>query len=161
MIVLNTDFKKLAKKVLPHFLRKERIIAFVSSSIRPLKTVNDLLLDLRDDIELKLSFSAETISLEKFLNDNFDPSNKNIFISDTLIIEELFIRRNEELRPAPFIFLNSEAKPPRFIYRNEEFEVQSDYIINIPASVVFDEDVVRSEVNTYNLAGKKFEIVTF
>lgn len=78
----NVDFKDILFQLTPHFLRRENLLKFMFSTIKPLKTINN------DGVIVEsfgqknsslhqfilfitnfLNFDARTIFLEKFLND--------------------------------------------------------------------------------------------
>ena len=160
--VFDINFVQLVRRVTPHFLRKDTFLRWIESLVKPVKDINDNLVAFRDATNRRLTFSAQVISLEKFLNDLLDPILKRIFISHPVTIKDFtYLHNKAENAPSFFLFNDSEGKPPIFFYNLSEIDAEFDYFVNIPAVITFDEDVVRTEINVYNQAGKRYDIVTF
>lgn len=156
------DFDKLGKRILPHFLRQTRNLDFVQSGLKGVNDVNDNLISTRDTLKLKLSFSAQVISLEKWLNDNFDPVLRQIFISHPASVNEPTYLFNKAENATPFyVFNDVEVSVPIYFYNVSEIGSEFDYFINIPTTVTFDTDELRAGVDVYNVAGKNYDIILF
>lgn len=161
-MAFNIDMKKLGKRVLPHFLRKPNVILFLNSCLDVLQGLNDEMVVFAEAIDTKVRQTSQVIYLEKLLNDRFDPTLKRIFIQNTSEVNFLYIRNNVEGQPQTvFLSNNSEGAGPVYYENNSEIAALDDYIINVPASASIDEDELRSQVNVYNLAGKKYDVITF
>ena len=100
----NIDFKDIIFQLTPHFLRKENLLKFMFSVIKPLKTINN------DGVVVEsfgqknsslhqfilfitnfLNFDARTIFLEKFLNDIYAKVTQRWFIQQSFLIGDKVI----------------------------------------------------------------------
>lgn len=160
-VEFNVDFKKLTNRLNAHFLRKPVMTKIFNSWTSGIKTINDSLLTTRSDIDKKLSYTAETINLERFLNDELDDLQRRIFIDNVADITFDYIHNKIESQPPVFLNNKSEATNIRYWKNLTELQTEFDYIVNIPSAITFDEEEVRELVNIYNSVGKRFDIQTF
>ena len=91
--MFNVNFRDIAEQITPHFLRKAQWRRILFSAIKPLSTLNNdgvpifsfghknpTLYQFQLFIENFLRFDARTIYLERYLNDQWDPTNRQIKI---------------------------------------------------------------------------------
>lgn len=100
----NVDFKDVTFQLTPHFLRKDNLLRFMFSAIKPLKTLNN------DGVVVEsfgqpnsslhqfvlfitnfLNFDARTIFLEKFLNDIYAKVTERWDIQKSYLIGDKII----------------------------------------------------------------------
>lgn len=170
----NIDYFDFIRKLIPWFLRQPRIIALARSIIKPLQTVNDGFVVFRDAIAFKLAFNSQIIYLEKYLNTVYpNPYTypNNIHILDGANVEFNFVWNDIENQAETWLFNDVETSNP-FYFENysEQTSGVFSYIIRVPNYVTtsndyngqdFNETVMRSRVNFYNLAGKTYNIEYF
>lgn len=159
--MFSIDFQNIAYNSIPHFLRKPIFLDWLFALIRPLKEANIDFVTFANNTEYALLFTAETNVLERFLNDQFDPINRTIFITNIDEVDFQFIHNKVEGKAPTFIFNKSEAEPPFYVFKKSELLQSINYIINIPLAQAIDQIVLRGKVDFYNLSGKNFSIVTF
>lgn len=53
------------------------------------------------------------------------------------------------------------AQLPQYLLNTAEYQVQFDFIVMVPVAITFDINEMRSIVNYYKLAGKRFNIQTY
>jgi len=167
------DIYSFIRKLLPHFLRKEKVLAIVRSLSKPLQDINGSFVAFSQSIKFKLAFNAQIIYLEQYLNETYPnpyvyPSN--IHIIDAANIVFTYIYNEEEERNKTYIYNQAESGAVNYISNQEELISGNNYIIRIPSSVqlgvdvngvAYSENILRKRVNFYNLAGKKYEIQIF
>jgi hypothetical protein len=152
------DFYKLIQSLLPTFLRKARLILFLSCIIKPLDSIYKETL-------YKMQHDGRTIYLEKMLNEHFkvlgyDPTNhdatKQIYIDDIPELDKLYIFQDEENETS---FLEDvDSNLDVFLDNETEGLVSYSSIIYIPNTIVYDEFTTRALVDTYRYFGKKYKI---
>jgi hypothetical protein len=152
------DFYKLVQLLLPTFLRKPKLILFLSCIIRPLDRIYQETL-------YKMQHDGKTIYLEKMLNEyykvvGYDPNNhdatKQIVIDDLPEIEKLYIF--QDLEDNVSFLEDADSSSDVFLDNETEGVVNYSWIIYIPATIAYDEPTVRALVDSYRYFGKKYKI---
>ena len=151
--------------LLPTFLRKPKMIAWLKSLLFPLNEKHQEFLSYVDDKRYELDFTGQVISLERLLNDKYDNVDRRIFISQEKA-DEVFFFDDDDLNPANEIFLFDDnnvnvGSENAFFFFSDSSGLLTDFIVNIPNTVVFSESELRVLVNKYKLAGKNFSINLF
>jgi len=159
--MFDVDFRKLFYNMLPHFLRAPKALAWLDSLSRPLRTLNGVFSSFRNNTNYKLQFTSQVIYLEHYLNDQFDPVQRRIFITNINDIGLRFIYTLPEAEPRQPIYLKSEGETPIYMVTAQEVLDTDNFIINVPISLVFNTNVFRAKVDFYNQAGKIYLIETF
>lgn len=170
----NIDISKLLRRLTPWFLRTPIFLALLGSISTVVKAVNTLFYDFTVDTKYFLSFNGQIVYLERRLNDEFSltyaPATRETDIAgnDIIYIESIsapseYLFNKAELRDPRYIFNDAENLAEFYVYNDaENAAIDTDnFIINIPAAVTYDENVVRSIVNAYKPAGKTYSIVTY
>lgn len=168
------NIRQYSRKLIPHFLRKDRFLAFVYSIVKPLQTVNDTFNQFKFDIKFKLAFNAQVIYLEQYLNTVYPNPYvypNNIHIVDSSLIPFVYVW-NEIEEQDPIYFYNVvESTVGTYLYNGGELTTgQFDYVIKVPTSVqagadwngvAYNELSFKKRVNFYNLAGKSYDVQYF
>ncbi|KKN24450.1 hypothetical protein LCGC14_0894750 [marine sediment metagenome] len=134
--MFNIDFKDIIFQLTPHFLRKDNLLRFMFSGIKPLKTINN------DGVVVEsfgqknsslhqfilfianfLNFDARTIYLERFLNDIYDPVTEGIVIVNDNTIRVLYLFNKAEEREDVFFYNNWDST---IAYIVDDFAVGTD-----------------------------------
>ena len=161
MSLFETDFKKVFYELTPWWKRQPITLAWNYVKAETINQSRQTFNSFRLFQLYCLSFTGQINYLTRWLNDQYDPALRRIFISDTANISRTFIRRKIELRPPAFVYRKSEAKPPRYLLRKTEFANQTQFIVNIPVGVPFVETRLRAQLAKWVIAGKNYTIVTF
>jgi len=106
----------------------------------------------------RLGITPQVCYLEKFLNDRYDNVLRRIRIVDAQQANITYLFLRTENSPL-YIYTRAEKKPLYLYSRSEIIDIETDFIIQIPANVTFDEKQVRGEIDSYKLAGKKYQII--
>jgi hypothetical protein len=172
--MFKVNFTDFVRKLIPYFLRKEKNLAFVNSFIKPIQEVNDDLNVFRDDIAFKMAFNSQIIYLEQFLNTVY-PNGliypNNIHIVDGANVEYVYLYNYAEGQKENYLYNDSEAGTRTYLNNYLELaDAGISYFVRIPNSVKngvdwkgnpFDENVLKSQLNYYNTAGKTYKIQYF
>lgn len=160
MSYYNLNFKRLVLLLLPTFWRKPLLVSIGYAVIYPLSLIHADFMRFRADIKYRLSHNGQVCYLRALLNDNFDPENRRITVSDVdTNRENVFINRRE----TGLIKLIPRRETGRALFINRSGFVGSggyDFLINMPFSLYQVTDILRFKavVNNYKLASKRYNI---
>ncbi|GIZ15276.1 hypothetical protein [Capnocytophaga catalasegens] len=162
----NIDFEKLVGLLLPTFLRKRKMLAWLRMWVAPLKSLHYDFFQKRNALNgdlYRLAHNGQVCYLRKMLNDNFDPEKRRIRILDGNKFRRKYIYTRGENKP---IYLGKMYLRGRSDYA----DTGVDFIVEIPKEV---SELHRTEqngaerfyaieayVDFYRLAGKRYKIVS-
>jgi hypothetical protein len=167
------NFQNFVYGLIPFFLRKDKNISFLYSLLKPLQQLNTRLTTLRADTLFYLSFNAQIIYLEKYLNIiymNNDAYPNNIHILDTANVSFDYFYNKSEGQVQKYFYNNADAETPIYLRNNSELISTANYIVYVPtatttqsdnAGIWFNENILINRIKQYNNAGKTFEIIYF
>ncbi len=147
------DFKKLALLLLPTFLRKSRLAAFISLLITPVKRMYNAFRDQQRQDWYRLNHNSQVFSLKNVLNDAFDCDHRRIDIIDAKGTERVYIHTPVENKPL-YIGQNEAV----YIYTQAEYDNDFDFEVVIPLGLEYDVYKLRALINEYKLVTKKYLI---
>lgn len=156
------------RRYFPWFMRKPKSLAVIYTVANVLKSLNNELIVFRNTTREFTSVSASIIHFEYYFNTllNYDPVLKGIYIENLADIDYFYLRNKAELRPT-YIYNKAEygaltnISPQYYLKNSLEFTSALDYIVWVPTYVTYNEDEMISQIEKYNLAGKKYEIRTY
>lgn len=165
--VFNIDFKRLSILWMRTFSRNPFNIAFVIVLITPLISLYILFLKLRKLNLIRMGITCQKFSMQKRLNDFFDPMERRIRIVKGMRYDSIFLYTEAEIDPNAqdyysddinnkMKWLNGAEKP---IYLRTEAELYSefDFIVEIP-NININEHQLRAEIEYYMLQSKQYKI---
>lgn len=152
------DLLLLIDLLIPPVQREDWLVDYIRSSFKPLINLQNDFYSFRDDIKYQLTFNGQVIYMEHVLNDQFDPVNRGIYITDSTLIQNTYIFTNAEDNETTYIVTNAETAPPVYLYTNQEYIDDVDFIVNIPSTVTYNEDEVKFWVNKYRIAPMRWKI---
>lgn len=147
----NIDYNKLVILLLPTFLRKPKIIAFLQSAIAPVINIHYEFLQRRNEDHYKLDHNWQVCYLEVMLNDRFDISVRRIKIIEGDRYERKYIYTNAEQKQK---YLGSLFIRPSTDYSDGGFDFTID-MNNVTANI-YD---IEAQVKFYKLEGTRFNII--
>ena len=145
--------------MLPFRLRREAVLAFLYATLSPLETLHGIFIRSRRQNLYRLLITPQVCYLEKMLNDRYDATLRRIYISDFFRLPDVNIFLEDELKPL-YIFQDYEAMPVYLGTIAEREAVETDFVVNVPYTVPYNENEMRALLDSYKLAGKRYEIVT-
>jgi hypothetical protein len=157
-IIFNINFKKLAIEWLPTFLRKPILIAFVLVLILPLEALYIELLKARKQNLIRLNTTYQKFSMQKRLNDFFDPLERRIEIVKAVLFDGTFLytEAEDDQWHTKTKWLHGDQQPI-YLYTDAELYSEFDFIVKIPNSEI-NEMQLRAEVEYYMLQSKNYKI---
>ncbi|MDY0104387.1 MAG: hypothetical protein RBS07_15735 [Lentimicrobium sp.] len=154
MELFNLNPLKLWRSHIPAKLKKARLQAFVDAIMFPFQQLYNEFVGYFQAKSYYLNHNSQVIKLEAALNDRYDFANREITINTAPYTDHIYISTVPEDRP---VYLDN----PATIFIPTEAEIgfgEFDFIINIPATVSFNEGELRSLVDAYKLPGKTYTL---
>ena len=147
----NLNIDKLLVLLIPTFLRKPKLVAWLRTLATPLyKLLYDFQRASQDDL-CNLAHNSKVCSLRKALNDEFDDEQRRIRIEDGKQKQRLYIYPRSANKP---LYLGKV-----FLYqRGDYIDGGVDFIVVLPKDLTYDKYKLEALVNFYKLAGKRWQI---
>lgn len=138
-------------------------MAFLTAIVAPIKRLNAEFDQFYDDVKYILDHGPRVFQIQSALNDRFDYDLRRIYIEDGSDYEPLPIYRDAEAKQAPYVYLESEvSQQAPYLYREEEIDaVGIDFVVFVPASLVFDMEELKAVVDYYRFKDKVYIVQTF
>lgn len=131
MQIYNLNFKKLAVLLLPTFLRRERLQAFVRVLVAPVQSLHNKLMQFRERSLYQVQHNCQIIYLEAVLNDAFDPTFRRIRILNSVFREPLYFYEPEQ--NLEVYFYEPDNQMPTYFYDVGDFAGDGfDFVVFVP-----------------------------
>lgn len=160
--VYDIDIKKLSVLLLPTFLRKAKIVAWLHSLVTPLVSLHYSFIQKRNTDLYKLRHNGQVCYLRSALNDRFDTQQRRIIVTDGNRYKRQYIYTEAEQKPHSLgtMYLRDSS-----VYG----DTGMDFLILIPQNVWDNEktEVGRDDhrfydiegiVDYYKLASKRYKV---
>lgn len=161
--MFNIQFNRQMVLQLAYALRESTHIDWVKSLIgSSFKTLEHIRAYRAENLYL-LKFNPGKIYLEHFLNDRFDPVNRDIYIDSIQFMNPEY-RYNEIEGRETYIFNISEGEAPQYLYSSAEINNQPGFIIYVPMTILLDTVMrlrIREAVDIYNVCTINYEIQNY
>ena len=154
------DWAKLATWLIPGILRQGKLLAFVQALVTPVNDLHTRLLAYRNYINYQLLITGQVCFLEKALNDRYDVDQRRIYITDGLSYPPLVLYTDAENKP--LVLYTDAENNPLVLYTDAETAMfTTDFVVNVPATLLINLPEIRAFVNRYKLVSKTFSINEF
>jgi len=156
--MMQINWNRLIVLLLPVRLRTATLHGYISSLIAPLVSLYNSLLSYNAITTYKLRHTSQVWSIEKVLNDEFDPVERRVRIFDAGGNSIVPLYPDADLRSVSLdddltgcLILQADSG-----YDNGDF----DFVVRLPYRYA-DSQVyhMKSLVNFYKLAGKRYDII--
>lgn len=154
------DWKRFIRWCTPHFMRKAQWLSFLGVIMKPIADVHGYFNAYRAQKKYQLMITPQKCYLERMLNDRFDNRLRRIYIDDGIDRPPFYLFQEAELKPK-YLYRTSENQPKYLYTSGESGDLRDDFVIYVPASLVFEDAEMSSLVKIYKLAGTKFKIQRF
>lgn len=155
--LFNIVFTKLIQWLTPHMLRKPNMLSWIRVVISPVTYVYNNLLRFRQRKQYELSITPQVFSLEKMLNDKYDPVGRHIYITDPEEKDPVYLFTDDEQKDE-YVFADSEDQYLYLFVDSETTAYLDDFIVLVPYDLVYNYNEMRSLINNYKLASKQYKI---
>jgi hypothetical protein len=156
--IYDIAYKKLVNSLVPQVLRKPKMIALLYALVNPVVYVYNLFLINRRSNLYRLMITPQVCYVEMALNDKYDSSARRIKIARPKSYNPLFLYKKIENKPV-FLYKKNEGAPKTWlIQKGEASSFQFDFIVQVPATVVFDINEMMAVIDSYILPEKVYKI---
>lgn len=163
MSFFDLKIKRLAILLLPSFLRRPLMAALVQSAVQGCNVLYGQFMRWRQDKSYRLTHNGQVCYLRAVLNDQFDPVERRIAISDNTGYTDLLTLYQRDEDRSTHLPLREADKADVTFYRRGSDANGYDFWINIPIALIDTVDTARLNaiVALYKLASKRFSINYF
>jgi hypothetical protein len=154
----NINYNQLALLLLPTFLRKPVIVAYIQSLLVPIDKLYYKWSVFRVDNLYRIKHTGQVFSLRKSLNDRFDPVQRRIYITDGNFYDTTYIYTEAEGQD---VWLYTEAEAGTLYLRTEPETADTglDFIVWVPQQVYTSEIYgLKAHIDFYRAGGKRYNI---
>jgi hypothetical protein len=160
MFNFSLDFRKLVSDLLPPDLRKAKRIDWLLVLVSQIKSIHTQFVALATQKRFDLQFTSQVIYLEYLLNYRFNGGLNTIYIADAQNPDYVYLwQRAENVKL--YIYNRVENESKTFVYNRAEFNHYADFVVMVPALLVFNRSEMVALINRYKIAGKIFTIKTY
>lgn len=158
MRIFKINYARLVSWLLPVKLRRPRLYAFLRSVTTPIVWLYGRFHVQRKENLYKLDHRQHVTHLEAVLNDKWDNGFRRIKVVDAPIdYQPTMIYKTVENK-AVYIFQTSENQP-ELLWTNEEVLFGGiDFVVQVPVSIPYNLEEMRSTVRYYKTPGMGFII---
>jgi hypothetical protein len=163
--MFNIDLNWVIQALLPPFLRKDAMVAWLTSLVSQSQYLWAKFDLFRESMLDRVSFTSQVVYLEKLLNDKFNSYPDPIFISD-VVNEDFVYLSNQAEEFEPIYIATASEDIELYIGNYSEYAGQFDFMVNVPTllyseltannNALFNE--MKAQINYYRLAGKRYLI---
>lgn len=157
--LFNINLKRLAMWWLPLAYRILELLNFIWCLISPLESMYIEVLKIRKQNLIRMNFTYQKFSMQRRLNDAFDPLERRIEIVKAVQYEGVYLytEAEDDLSRSKTKFLYGDENP---IYLRTESELYSefDFIVKIPDTAI-NMYQLCAEIDFYKLISKRYQIV--
>lgn len=161
MNIYNFNINTFIKRILGAKLRNSKSHFFwIKSLLKPVDYLKSQLLIFKNQTDIELSYTNQTINIERMLNDKFDPAERRIKVQHKANNNEYYFLSSEG-QVYDHYYLISEGIQPQFYFRlgeNTTLIDTYDFIVLIPSSLNDEIPQITANVNKIKLASKKFNV---
>lgn len=157
------NWKKIAVLLTPTFLRGKIMAAWLELIINPAEDIHYNWMLFRKDNIYNLAHNSQLCYMEGALNDNFDTTQRRIYIDNGNAFKRKYIYTDGELSGEIInneIFITPTFLGTVYLYGDEDYaDTGVDFIVVIPLNLVYSPYKMRALIDFYKLASKRYKIV--
>jgi len=161
----NINWNSIMALLLPTFLRGERMLAWLNSLVVPVKELHGRFLAYRLQSIYRVEHTPQVYSMEKVLNERFDPLENRIYITDGEYSEQLYLF--SPLEDQPIYLYAPEEDNPVYVYAdNDPQNASVDFIVHLPLEFVLlfmpgsnNRNELLSLIDYYRLPDKTYTLI--
>lgn len=156
--VFNINFRKLAIEWLPTFNRMPVFTAIVLVMIAPVELLYNEFLKARKQNLIRLKTTCQKFSMQKRLNDFFDPVERRIEIVKAVLFDGTYLyteAEDDQFKTKTKWLFGDEN--PIYLYTEAELYSDYDFVVKIPNSGI-NQLQLKAEIEYYMLQSKNYKI---
>lgn len=152
MRIFELNLRRLVILLLPTFLRKARLVAWLQILITPLEQLQYSFNQKRNSDLVTLTHNGQKCYLRKILNDTFDQGLRRIRIEDMTHFNAVYIYTEAENQP---VYLEE-----KYLYTSGEMKVNGvNFSVHIPNGLQAREVEIKALIEAYKIASKRYIII--
>ena len=152
MRIFELNLRRLVILLLPTFLRKARLVAWLQILIAPLEQLQYSFNQKRNSDLVTLTHNGQKCYLRKILNDTFDQGLRRIRIEDMTHFNAVYIYTEAENQP---VYLEE-----KYLYTSGEMQVNGmNFSVYIPNELRAREVEIKALIEAYKIASKRYIII--
>ena len=152
MRIFELNLRRLVILLLPTFLRKARLVAWLQILIAPLEQLQYSFSQKRNSDLVALTHNGQKCYLRKILNDTFDQGLRRIRIEDMTHFNAVYIYTEAENQP---VYLEE-----KYLYTSGEMQVNGvNFSVHIPNELRAREVEIKALIEVYKIASKRYIII--
>lgn len=149
----NVNWDRLAILLLPTFSKSAQMKAWLILLVSPIKNVHYWWLEYRGQNIYNLAHNSQKCYLRAALNDKFDKQLRRIRIDDGNSFKRQYIYTDAEQKTK---FLGT-----MYLYDDSDYaDTGVDFIVVVPAGLQYSVYEMKSLIDFYRLASKRYKIIT-
>lgn len=152
--IYDVDIKRLFRLLLPMKWRQVGIMAMVETLTSPIAGMPNELRKYKTNCECRMTYNGQVCKLRGLLNDEFDPIQRRITITDA---------KGDNISKR-YLFIYARGMGQQVELPNKVRERHSpsldmwDFEVNIPVGLKPQETRIKALINEYKLASKRYNI---
>lgn len=148
----NINWSRFGMLLLPTFMRNGHMNAWITLLLSPVADVHYWWLQYRRENIYNLAHNSQICYLRAALNDRFDNQQRRIRIDEGNAFKRKYIYTDAEEKPT---FLGT-----MYLYDDSDYaDTGVDFIVVVPADLLFSIYEMKSLVDFYRLASKRYKII--
>lgn len=151
------NFKVLAKLLIKKKWQQPKRMAGIYAILKPVISVYNAFIAFYNDCLYYLAHTSQVVFIEAVLNDMFDQGLRRIRVVDANIVLPKYLFTTAENKPM-YLRKTSESAPTYLRLRTECFPNGVHFIVEVPVTLVYDQDAMKALVLKYCLPGRLFII---
>ena len=152
MRIFELNLRRLVILLLPTFLRKARLVAWLQILIAPLEQLQYSFNQKRNSDLVTLTHNGQKCYLRKILNDSFDQTLRRIRIEDMTHFNAVYIYTEAENQP---VYLEE-----KYLYTSGEMQVSGvNFSVRIPNTLRARNIEITAIIEAYKIASKRYIII--
>jgi hypothetical protein len=157
--VFNINYRRLVPLLLPTFLRRPLLVAFLHAGVAPVMSLHRLFMLNRTNNLYRLRMNAQVCYLRRMLNDAFPSANGAILIRDADRNGRWLFACDQDISDRTS--LNIEDSGTTFYNRGAIIEQASGFEVVAPVAIKSPNNDTKMRVllNQYKLLSKKYMII--
>ena len=152
MRIFELNLRRLVILLLPTFLRKARLVAWLQILIAPLEHLQYSFNQKRNSDLVTLTHNGQKCYLRKILNDSFDQTLRRIRIEDMTHFNAVYIYTEAENQP---VYLEE-----KYLYTSGEMQVSGvNFSVRIPNTLRARNVEIKAIIEAYKIASKRYIMI--
>jgi hypothetical protein len=157
--IFEINYKRLVLLLLPTFLRKELLVAFLHTATTPVAALYNLFLTKRQNNLYRLRMNGQVCYLRRVLNDAFPEANNAIRIEDGITTGRWLYAYDADNNPfINYLLITDDGTV--FCDKSTILEGVSGFTVVVPRALynINNDAKLRSLLNAYKLLSKSYTI---